>query len=234
MAELTDGMIERRFQRATSNPVVVNIPGLSGLGFAPLTAKERGVSARAYSSKLIELHKQGGFYAEALVPKVLKDLCEQHGLDVKLLDKKLAIQRKLMAAIPGHLAGPYDQLTDEEVQELSPEERAERDEAIVERGREITEYMHGILTEEDREQLAQINQIEQLREELYRNTAEYHARRHQMVTEILLCARKAEQSDKPYFASEDDLEALPVGTLADLFLAWKQFREGLPSDFFSR
>ena len=57
VAELTDDMIERRFQRATSNPVIVNIPGLSGLGFAPLTAKERGVSARAYSSKLIELHK---------------------------------------------------------------------------------------------------------------------------------------------------------------------------------
>jgi hypothetical protein len=154
-------------------------------------------------------------------------------LNVKLLDRKLAIQRKLMVSVPAHLAGPFDQLTEEEVAELSPEEQVDRDEAIRERGKEIAEYMQGVLTDEEREQLAQINLMEQLREDLYYNTAEYHARRHQMVTEILLCARKAEQHDKPYFTSEDELEVLPVGTLADLFLAWKQFREGLPSDFFS-
>jgi hypothetical protein len=234
MAELTNDMIQRRFQKVVSNPTPVNIYGLPNLAFVPLNSKTRGISARAYSAKLMELYREGGFYSEALLPKVLKEICEKHGLDVKLLDKKMALQRKLFEALPEDLQGPYDQLTPEEVAELPPEEQKKREEAIRERGRRIAEFVNQVYTKEELEELEQIRMIEALEQELYHSTAEYHARRYQMVTEILHCARKADNPDEPYFSSEDELEALPVRVLSDLFLAWKQYREGMPSDFFSR
>jgi hypothetical protein len=235
MAELTQEMIERRFQKASANPLTVNIAGLPGLCFVPMTGKERGKSSRAYSSRLMELHKEGGYYSEALLPTVLKKVCEQNGLDIKILNRKLTLQRKLFESVPEELAGPYDQLTLEEVAEMPAEEQQKREQAIQERGQRIAEFMQKLYTDEEREDLAQIEQIEQLEQHLRSNTAEHHARAYQMLTEILLCVRQEDDPGKPYFDNIEEIEAIrPQETLVNLFMAWRQFREGYPSDFFSR
>ncbi|MHB1418482.1 MAG: hypothetical protein ACYCX4_02680 [Bacillota bacterium] len=235
MAELTNEMVERRFAKVSSNPVPVNIPALPGLCFVPMQGREKGISSRAYSSKLMELHKEGGYYSEALLPTVLRKICEQNGIDIKVLDRKMTLNRKLFESIPEDLSGPYDQLTQEEVAELPAEEQEKRQKAIEECGHGIAEFVANIYTDEEKESRAQIVQIETLEQELRQNTYEFHARRFQMQTEILLCTRQEEDPAKPYFVDMDELEMVrPVEALVNLFMAWKQFREGMPSDFFSR
>ncbi|MFO7172056.1 MAG: hypothetical protein DIU70_003675 [Bacillota bacterium] len=230
MAELTQDMIERRYLKVASNPTPVNIPGLPGLFFKPMGPKERGISSRAYSQALFK-YIQEGYPSEHALGELVKRAAANSGLDYRVLARKAAILRKYQQAVPEELQGPYDQLTPEEVAELPPEEQAKREQAIRERGRRIVELLQTALTEEEREALRQIEQIEALEQHLRQQTAEWHARRDQAVAEILACAVKEDGS--PYFpGGEEELEQ--VERLADLFLAWYQFRNGMPSDFFSR
>lgn len=232
--ELTQEMIQRRYEKASASVTPVSIYGLSDLVFIPLGAKGRGISSRAYSQRVMQLYKEG-YPSKAVINKILKDTCEQQGLNYKLLDKKVALQKKLFDSIPPELSGPYDQLTQEEIAELSPFDREKRDKAVGERGKKIAEFIANVYTAEEKDELEQIKMIEQLEQQLLNNTAEHHAQRHQMVTEILHCARKQSDSEQAYFANEDEFENIkPSRALVDLFMAWRQYREGMPSDFFSR
>lgn len=230
--ELTQHQVERRFATTAANPVTVNIAALPGLFLRPLTLGERGQVSRAYSKALMSYMAEG-LPSEHMLPQLLRRAVEASGLSTDVLKRQRTVYEKQMKALPDDLIGPYDQLTPDEVAELPAEIQAERLAAIEARGKRIVELMATALTDEDREDLQQIAQIERLEAHLRQQTAEYLARRDQTVAEILIGAVTAD--GRPYFASPDALEAVdPPEVLSDLFVAWFQLREGRPSDFFSR
>jgi len=235
MSELSPEMVQRRYETVASGTYTPEIAGLPGLTFVKMGLVERGVSSRAYSSKLKELMAQGGYFSEALLSSVLERTCRENGMDTGAIKKQREILKRFYESIPQDLAGPIDQLTDEEVALLSLEEKAERHKAIEERGRRIMEWRAGFFTDEDYLVMEQARQIEQLEQHLRANTAEHHARKHQMETEILTCARRTEDVKKPYFDSIDEIQSLEDynrEALVQLYMKWKQFKEGLLPDFF--
>jgi len=237
MAELTKEMVQRRLEAVASGTYAPEISGLPGIVFVKMGLKEKGISSRAYSSKLKELMAAGGYFSEALLPTVLEKACRENGVDPGILKKQREILKRFYDSIPPELAGPYDKLTDEEVAQLSPEEKADRDKAIEDRGRQIMEYMQNFYTEDDHKVMDQAQQIEALERHLKANTAEHMARVHQGLTEILICARRSDKIEEPFFASEEEIEEFGQRNhqgLVALFTKWKQFKEGLLPDFFYR
>ncbi|MCG8401365.1 MAG: hypothetical protein MJA84_07180 [Firmicutes bacterium] len=235
MAELTAEMVQRRYETVASGTYAPEIPGLPDLVFVKMGLAQRGHSSRAYSAKLKELYAAGGYFSEALLPTILEKACRENGLDVSVLKKQRDIMKRLYDSIPPELAQPYDQLTPEEVTLLSPEEQAERRRDMEEHGRRIMEWANGFYTDEDRAVMEQTKQIEALEQHLKAQTAEHYARKHQMETEILLCARKTEDTAAPYFADIEDIQGLEDRNrqgLVQLYIKWKQFKEGLLPDFF--
>jgi len=235
MAELTPEMIQKRYETVASGTYAPEIPGLPGIVFVKMGLSERGHSSRAYSTKLKELYAAGGYFSEALLPSILEKTCRENGLDIKVLQKQRDILKRMYESIPPELAKPFDQLTPEEVALLSPEEQAERSKGLEEYGRRIMEWTNSFYTDEDRKVMEQAKQIEALEQHLKANTAEHHARKHQIEMEILLCARKGDDIEKPYFESIEDIQALEDRNrpaLVQLYMKWKQFKEGLLPDFF--
>lgn len=235
MAELTAEMVQRRYETVVSGTYAPEIPSLPGLVFVKMSLAERGHSSRAYSAKLKELYAAGGYFSEALLPAVLEKTCRENGLDVKMIQKHRDIMKRLLDTIPADLAKPYDQLTPEEVALLSPEEQAERAKGMEEHGRRIMQWANDFYTDEDRKVMEQTKQIETLEQHLKAHTAEHFARKHQIEMEILLCARKADDAQKPYFGSIEDIQELEDRNrqgLLQLYMTWKQFKEGLLPDFF--
>ncbi|ATW24169.1 hypothetical protein [Candidatus Formimonas warabiya] len=235
MAELTNEMIQKRFETVSSGTYSPEIPGLPGITFIKLGLKERGQSSRAYSARLKELMAAGGYFSEALLPTVLEKACRENGMDLSVIGKQRAIQKRFYDSIPPELMDPYDKLTEEEVALLPEEVKAERQEAIEERGRQIMEFMQNFYSVADKKVFEQCRQIEALEQHLKANTAEHHARKHQMETEILLCARRSDDINIPYFSSIEDIQELEDRNrtgLVQLYLKWKQFREGLTPEFF--
>ncbi|MFZ3171969.1 MAG: hypothetical protein WA118_08320 [Carboxydocellales bacterium] len=235
MSKLTDDMIQRRLETVSSGSYTPAIPGLDGLVFVKMGLAERGVSARAYSSRLKELYALGGYFSQALIPFTLAKICKDNGLDMKVLDKNREILKRFYDSIPAELAAPLDGLTDEEVQELSPEGIELRDKALEERGVKMFEYMQTFYTDEDRQVMDLAKQIEQLETHIKNNTAEHLAWMHQMDTEILISSKKAEDTGSPYFSSIDEIKELEYTNregLVHLYLKWKQFKEGLLPEFF--
>ncbi|MDZ4042544.1 MAG: hypothetical protein U1D96_03515 [Eubacteriales bacterium] len=110
------------------------IPGLPNLVFVKMGLKERGLSSRAYSSKLKELMDEGGYLSEALLPTTLKKACENNGVDPTVQLKGLALTKQFFNSIPPDLAGPFDHLTQDQVAALPEEEQAARAKAIDDRG----------------------------------------------------------------------------------------------------
>lgn len=235
MSNLTKDMVQRRLETVASGSFQPEIPGLPGLVFIKMTLKERGYSSRAYSSKLKECMATGDYFSEAMIPSVLEKACRDNGMDPGVIAKQKEILKRFYKSAPQDLVDPIDELTDEEVSELSPEEKAERTGAIEERGRRIMEFMTGFYTEEDQRILEQARQIEDLEISIKNNTAEHQARKHQMETEILLCARRIDDISQPYFPSIEEMLALEDTNrngLVQLYLKWKQFKEGLLPQFF--
>ncbi len=235
MAGLTQEMIQRRLETVVSGTYAPEIPGLPGLVFVKMGLKERGISSRAYASKLKELMADGGYFNEALLPSVLERTCRDNGLDVKVLKKQRDILRRFYDSIPKDLAEPIDPLTPEEVALLSPEELIEREKAAGERGRKIMDWQQNFFTEDDHKLMEQARQIEQLEQHLKANTAEHHARKHRDETEILVSARRVDVIDKPYFASLEDIQELEDrnrDALIQLYSKWAQFKAGLSPQFF--
>lgn len=232
MAELNQHQVERRFDKAIANPVVVNIPALPGLFFRTLTLGERGQSSRAYSKALIDYQAQG-LPSEHFLSQLLRRAVEASGMSMAVLKRKGALLEKQFKALPEDLVGPFDQLTPAEVAELPLEAQQEREAAIAARGKKMVELLAGIYTDEERDAFQQIQQIEQLEQHLRQQTAEFAARRDQIVFELLTASVSTD--GKPYFDGIDALAAIEDGTaLVNLMVAWKQFRDGQPSDFFSR
>lgn len=235
MAELTQDMIQRRFETVASGTYEPEIPGLPGVAFVKLGLKERGVASRAYSSKLRELMALGGYFNEALLPTVLEKACRDNGLDISVLQKQREILKRFYDSIPRELAGPFDELTDEEVALLPPEEKETREKALEERGQRIAEFIQNFYTAEDQKIFAQCKQIEALEQHLKTNTVEHNARKHQMETEILVCAKRADDITQSYFSSIEEIQELedtnPEG-LVQLYMKWQQFKNGLHPQFF--
>jgi len=234
MAELTQRMIENRLAETIRGAYAPDIPGVPGIVFVSMDIATRGKSSRVYSSKLMELHASGEYYAEALLPAVIEQICKKHGIDPSIRDKRQALQKKMFDSAPEDLLEAYDQLTDEEVALLPPEEKKEREKAIRERGQRIAEFVAELYTEEEKRWQQQIAWIDKLEEQLRRNTAEHHALKHQMDTEIQLCARKAEDETQPYFNSVEEFYALPKNVQTQIYMKWKLFRDGFNPDFFSQ
>ena len=235
MSELTNETVGRRYEIVASGTYTPEIPGLPGLTFVKLGLKERGASSRAYSSKLKELMAAGGYFSEALLPSVLERTCRDNGIEMVVLRKQRDIIKRLYDNIPPDIAALIDKLTDEEVALLSPEELEDRGKAIEDRGRRFGEFAESFYTDEDRAVFEQARQIEQLEQHLRANTAEHHSRKHQMETEILLCARRSDDTEKPYFSCIEDIQDLEDrnrNALVQLYMKWKQFKEGLLPDFF--
>jgi len=234
MAELTQEMVQRRLDGVASGTFQPEIPGLPGLVFVKLGLSERGKSSRAYSAKLKELFACGEYFSEAMLPTVLGKVCKDNGLDIGVIKKQRELLKRFYESIPADLAGPVDQLTEEEAAQLSPEEKTQRQAVIEERGKKIMEFMQNFYTEEDYRVMDQAKQIENLEQHLKSNTAEHHARKHQMETEILLCARQ-EDIKKPYFESIEQIQELEDTNrqgLVQLYMKWKQFKEGMLPQFF--
>jgi len=235
MADLTDEMVRRRLDTVASSSFQPEIPGLEGIVFVKMGLKERGNASRAYSSKLKELFATGDCFSEAMLPTVLGKVCKDNGLDIKVLNKQREIMKRFYDTCPPDLMGPIDPLTDEEVALLSPEEQAERQANIEERGKTIMEFTQNFYTEEDYRVMDQVKQIENLEQHIKSNTAEHQARKHQMETEILLCARKIDDIEKPYFGCIEDIQEIEDYNqpgLVQLYMKWKQFKEGLLPQFF--
>lgn len=230
MMELTQEQIERRAETVISGTYKPEIPGLD-IVFHRMGLAEKGISSRAYSSKLKELYDVGGYFSEFAVPTVLRKVCKENGLDAGAIAKKRALMERMYKSIPEEFAGPYDQLTDEEVAELSPEAHAARASGMADRGRRMTEWMFGFYSDDDHALLAEAEQVERIEAHIRANTAEHFARKHQMETEIVQCARR--EDGAAAFASIDAVQNLPSAVLTQLYLKWKQFREGLTENFFS-
>lgn len=235
METLQNELIQRRQDTVSSGSFNPIIPGLTGLVFVKMGLKEKGRSSRAYSSKLKELYAEGGYFSEALIPHTLEKICKEQGLDFKVLDKQREILRRFYEAIPDDLRDPVAPLTEEEQAEMSPEEQEAFQKKLEERGKRIHDFMDNFYTDEDRETMAQAKQIEMLEGHIRANTAEHLAQKFQMEIEILLCARKAENLDQPYFSTIDEileLEDTNRPGLIQLYQKWKQFKEGMLPEFF--
>lgn len=228
--ELNQQQIERRAETVISGTYKPEIPGLD-IVFHRMTLADKGISSRAYSSKLKELYDLGGYFSEFAVPTVLRKVCKENGLDVGTIAKKRELMERLYRSIPEEFSGPYDQLTDEEIAELSPEAREARSAGMDERGRRAAEWMLGFYTDDDHAMLAEAEQVERIEAHIRANTAEHFARKHQMETEIVQGARRTDGTAA--FASIDDVQNLPSAVLTQLYLKWKQFREGLNENFTS-
>lgn len=231
--ELTADMVQRRYETVASGTYAPEIPGLPRLVFTKMGLKERGASSRAYSSKLKELMAEGGYFSEALLPTVLERTCRENGIDPGVIRKQRDIVKRLYETMPTELQGPYDQLTDEEVAQLAPEAKDEREKAIQGRGKQIMEFIQGFYTEEDHKVMEVARQIEALEQHLRSNTAEHRAREYQMQTEILHCARR--EDDIAYFESIEEIAGIEDRnreSLVQLYVKWKQFKGGLHPDFF--
>lgn len=235
MAELTAGMVQRRYETVASGTYSPEIPGLPGLTFVKMSLKERGISSRAYSAKLKELMAEGGYFNEAFMPTLLERACKENGIDIGVLRKQRELMKKYIDSIPPEINGPFDKLTPEEVALLSQEEQAEREKAIQERGKRIMEFQQNFFSEDDHRLMETARQIEQLEQHLRANTAEHRARECQAQNEILLCARRSEDTAKQFFNSIDDIQELEEKNrdgLIQLYTKWRQFKEGLLPDFF--
>ena len=235
MAELTKDMVQRRLDSTASATFQPEIPGLPGILFVRMGLKEKGKSSRAYSGKLKELYAEGGYFSEPMIKTIIERAAKENGIDPKVIKKRVEIERKFYESIPPELAGPYDQLTEEEVGLLSPEERTERDKAIEERGLQIMEFMKGAYNEEQLQIFEQAKQLEDLERELRSNTAERHAREHQLQSELLMCARKVDDQEQPYFSDIEEISALEHENrqgLVQLYTKWQQFKEGYLPQFF--
>lgn len=234
MSKLTSEMVERRLHQVASSTFVPEIPGLPGLEFHKLTLADRGRASRAYAAKLKELNAAGGYYNEALIPTVLERVCRENGLDMAAtLRQAKASQQRFYDSMPKEFTLPFDQLTEEEVALLSPEEREEREQAIVERGRRILEWQQQFYTADDRRVVKESQQIEALEAHLLANTVEHQARIYQMCEEILCCA--CTEDAKPYFDSVDEILGLADQSeqlLATLWLKWRQWKAGAAPQFF--
>jgi len=235
MTELTKEMVQRRYDAVASGTYSPEIPGLPGLTFVKMGLKEKGVSSRAYSAKLKELMAEGGYFNEAFLPSLLERACKENGIDIGVLRKQRELMKKYINSIPPEINGPFDKLTPEEVALLSQEERDARQEAIEGRGKRIMEFQQNFFTEDDHKIFEMARQIEQLEQHLRANTAEHRARECQAQNEILLCARRADDTAKLYFDSIDDIQDLEEKNrdgLIQLYTKWRQFKEGLLPDFF--
>lgn len=235
LAELTNEMVQRRLETVSSGTYMPEIPGLIGIIFVKMNLQERGQSARSYSFKLKELMSAGGYFSEALLPSVLQKACRENGIDINVLKKERDIQKRFYDSIPKEYTEPYDELTEEEVAELPPEERDRRDQELEERGKQIMEFMQNFYTEEDQKILEQCRQIEALEQHLKNNTAEHLSRKYQIENEILLCARQSDDINQPYFSSIEEIQELEFTNrqgLIQLYLKWKQFKEGMLPEFF--
>lgn len=235
MADLIAEMVDRRYETVASGTYSPEIPGLPGITFIKMGLKERGASSRAYSAKLIELMNQGGYFSEALLPTILERTCRENGIDMAVLQKNREIVKRLFDAAPEDLIEPIDELTDEEAALLSPEQKAERERYIEDRGRRIADFMTSFFTANDQKIMDQAKQIENLELQLRNNTAEHNARKYQMEMEILLCARKSDNIDQQYFSCIDEIQELDdtnQAGLIQLFMKWKQFKSGLLPQFF--
>lgn len=235
MADLTEPMVNRRYETVASGTYTPEIVGLPGLTFVKMGLREKGASSRAYSAKLKELMNQGGYFNEALLPTILERTCRENGIDTSVIQKQRDILQRFWDSVPRDLQDPVDELTPEEVAELSPEELDARNQLIEARAQRFKDIMENFYKPEDYRILEQAKQIENLELQLRNNTAEHHARKHQMETEILLCARKSEDTEKPYFSSIEDIQELEDTNrdgLVQLYMKWKQFKEGLLPQFF--
>ena len=235
MAALTPEMVQRRLETVSSGTYAPEIPGLPGIVFVKMGLKEKGISSRAYSSKLKELMSLGGYFNEAMLPTVLKKACEENGIDPGVIRKQQQILKRFYDDIPKEFRDPLDQLTPEEVALLSPEERDQRAKEIEERGNKIMAWQLNYFTAEDREIMEQVEQIDQLETHLKANTAEHHARQHRDTAEIQQCARREDNINKPYFGSVEDileLEDRNRDALVQLYMKWNQFKNGMLPQFF--
>lgn len=237
MAELTQSMVEARAERVLSGLGDPHMPQFPGLVFKKLDLADFGRVSRAYSVRLKELHEQGGLYSEALLPTVLQKLCAQAGLDVKVLAQANAIQRQAYEQLPDSLKDPFDQLTPEEVAQLSPEEQQKRQEAMMTRDQEIMNHFTNLYTPEQQVVLDQAAQVEALEMQLRLHTYEHHARAEKMYTELLLGCRLVDDAAQPYFVDRDDmnhrLAEAGVEAVQQLIERWTQWKAGANPGFFS-
>lgn len=230
-----DDTIARRTEEFASGTYQPEIPGLDGLMFAALTLRDRGVASRAYSARLMELHKQGGMYSRALLGEVLRQRCAEAGIDPACTQRWLKVLRRLFDQAPDLGAPP--RLTAAEVARLAPEEREQHLVALAEYNDRLAAHIEGALTDDERLLRDQVRQVEALERELERHTYEHHARAHQYNVELQLGGRRADAPEKPYFADVAAVEALAEKSpevLRQLYTAWREWREGRHPDFSSR
>jgi hypothetical protein len=234
MTELEKKFIGQRLTDIKNGEYAPSIEGLPNLLFVKLDNKVKGIASRTYSKSLFEYLREG-LKSEAMLPQMLKQTCADAGLDIKVLNSKVDLMKKIYDNTPDELQGPYDSLTEEEVEQLSPEENEARSKGIAERGKRILEHITNIYTPEDQEILNQIQQIEAIERNLRNNTAERYARQDQMVVELLHCCRRIDNPVAAYFTSVDeiaDVDNAKRGALVQLFMKWAQFKEGKLPEYF--
>ncbi len=234
MTELEKKFVEQRLTNIKNGEYAPLIDGLPDLLFVKLDNRVKGITSRTYSKKLMEYIKEG-LPSEALLPQLLKQACADAGLDIKVLNKKMELMKKIHEEAPGDLQGPYDSLTPEEVAQLTDEEREARQKGIAERGRRILEFTMNLYSPEEKEMLEQIQQIEAIERNLRNNTAERYARQDQALLELLDGCRRVDKPEQPYFASTDEITALDETNreaLVQLFMKWQQFKEGKLPEYF--
>lgn len=230
---LTQEQIERRAEQIVDGVFVPHIDALPNLAFVPLSPAAKGRASRAYSRRLTELMREGGLYSQALIPQILKDRCAEAGLDIAVLAESKKLMRQLYNEIPTELQGPVDALTEEEVALLSPEEQAERQRKIEERARRVDEFWDRFWTGERLRIFTEAQQVEALEKELRKHTYETYATVYRFHVELLESARKADDIEKPYFASADEIAALPEAVQGVLFHKHQRFLEGAEPGFIS-
>ncbi len=237
MAELTQSMVEARTEKVLSGLGDPHMPQFPGLVFKKLDLADFGRVSRAYSAKLKELHTEGGLYSEALLPTDLAKLCAAAGLDARVLAKANEIQRQAYDQLPDAFKGTFDQLTPEEVAQLSPEEQQRRQEAMMARGQAMLDHLTNLYTPEQQAVLDQAAQVEALEMQLRLQTYEHHARAEKMYTELLLGCRLVDDPTQPYFIDRDDmnhrLAEAGVEAVQRLMERWNQWKAGSSPDFFS-
>jgi hypothetical protein len=231
--EVTPEMIQARVDSVVSGTYRPAIPGLPGLVFTKMGVIEKGKSARAYSKKLLELMKEGGFIHEAMLPSHLKKAMESAGIPLDITKKQRDIIQRFTDSIPENLAGPIDELTPEEVELLSPEQTEARKEAILARFELVKDWEQSFYTDADREVMATTALLENLETQLRSLTYEHNARAFQAVSEIQTCAKT--EDDKPYFATVEDILLMDIESpnlLVELFWQWTTYKKGLNPQFF--
>ncbi|WP_113676199.1 hypothetical protein [Vallitalea guaymasensis] len=233
MSKLKEDIIKERFEQVKTGRYFPNIKSVDGLVFIKLSGHEKSQASRIYSKELMKLHKEGGLYSEALLESVLKNLCEEQGIDYTAVISARKLYERAFKRMPVELRD-IKKLTQDEIVKLSKEEQKKVLGDIKKKTEKASKYFEQCFSDEEKVIVEEAKRVEQLESELRLNTYEHYAKKAQIRFELFLSARLEENIESKYFKEESEIEELDQLIQKNLYEKFISFRNGASDNFLSK